>query len=207
MNNYKFTTNWFNTQVGIDTIFTLDIKNEFHVLEIGSFEGRSTVWFLDNILSHSNSTITCVDPWTKYTQDTDSFNSYFKETTKWNFTNSKDLFLYNIKESGNKDKVIIKHGFSHELLPTLITEKKQYDFIFIDGNHTAPFVLTDTIMSWYTLKPGGIMVFDDYIWPFADVKNLPTTTPKIAVDSFIVVFKDYLEVLFMGDRVAIKKIK
>jgi hypothetical protein len=82
----------------------------------------------------------------------------------------------------------------------------QADFIFIDGNHTAAFVLTDALMSWYTLKPGGIMVFDDYLWGAPDTKNSSTTTPKLAVDSFISVFKDYLEVLFTGPRVAIKKL-
>ena len=205
MKNYKYTENWFSSQVGIDKIFTLNIENELHILEIGSFEGKSTVWFLD-ILSHPNSTITCIDPWTKYTQDTDSFNSYFKENARWDFTSSKDLYLHNIKESGNENKVIIKHGFSHELLPNLITENKEYDFIFIDGNHTAAFVLTDALMSWYTLKPGGIMVFDDYLWGAPDTKNSSTTTPKLAVDSFISVFKDYLEVLFTGPRVAIKKL-
>lgn len=61
-------------------------------------------------------------------------------------------------------------------------------------------------MSWYTLKPGGIMVFDDYLWGAPDTKNSSTTTPKLAVDSFISVFKDYLEVLFTGPRVAIKKL-
>lgn len=206
MKNYKFTANWFNTQEGINKIYNLDIKSELHILEIGSFEGKSTVWFLDNILSHPNSTITCIDPWTKYTQDSDSFNSYSKENTKWDFTTHKDTFLYNIEESGQKDKVIIKHGFSHELLPFLITKNLQYDFIFIDGNHTSPFVLTDALMSWYTLKPGGIMVFDDYQWEqYADVKS-KTTTPKLAIDSFIEVFKDYLEVLFIGPRAAIKKL-
>lgn len=37
-------------------------KQDTHLLEIGSYEGRSAVWFLENILTHPSSTITCIDP-------------------------------------------------------------------------------------------------------------------------------------------------
>ena len=47
------------------------------------------------------------------------------------------------------------------------------------------------------------MIFDDYLW--GDVNS--TTAPKIAVDSFISCFKDYIEVIWSDYRLAIKKIK
>jgi hypothetical protein len=31
-------------------------------LELGSYEGRSTVWMLESLLTHPQSHITCVDP-------------------------------------------------------------------------------------------------------------------------------------------------
>ena len=33
------------------------------VLEIGSYEGRSAVWLLQEILTHPESRLTCVDIW------------------------------------------------------------------------------------------------------------------------------------------------
>lgn len=32
------------------------------ILEIGSFEGRSAVWFLENVLTHPSAQLVCVDP-------------------------------------------------------------------------------------------------------------------------------------------------
>lgn len=202
MKNYKFTQDWFDPKE-FNLVLPKEINEEFHILEIGSFEGKSTIWFLENILKNSRSTITCVDPWTKYNQDNDSFNSYTKDHTEWDFTETKNLFLHNINQSGYEHKVKINQGLSHNILPKLIIENKKYDFIFIDGNHTSPFVLTDTIMSWYLLKKDGILMFDDYLWG-----NITSTdSPKLAIDSFVKCFEDYLNIIHSDYRFAIKKIK
>lgn len=201
MKKYKYTEDWFDSK-DLEQFLLTNNQEELHILEIGSFEGKSTIWFLENILQNPNSTITCVDPWTSYSQDSKSFESYSKENARWDFTTHKDTFLYNIKESGQKNKVIVNQGFSYNVLPKLITQNKQYDIIFIDGNHVAPFVLTDSVLSWYLLKKGGIMIFDDYLWTF---QSGGTLTPKLAVDSFISNFKDYCNVIWDGYRKAIKK--
>jgi predicted O-methyltransferase YrrM len=205
MKNYKFTENWF-TDDGLLVLKNLDVTKELHILEIGSFEGKSTVWFLDNILQNKNSTITCVDPWMNYSQDQDSLNSYFKEENEWdlNERKTKEIFLHNIVESGDSGKVIIRQGFSDKVLPSLITEQKTYDIIFIDGNHTAPYVMMDSVMSWPLLKKGGIMIFDDYAWGLYK----PTTLrPKESVDYFMLSFSDYIEEIYCNDQRVIKKIK
>ena len=61
----------------------------------------------------------------------------------------------------------------------------------------------DSVLSWNLLKPGGILIFDDYLWMPDSYKSL---TPKLAVDSFIEVFEDYVEVILDKYRKAIKKI-
>ena len=203
MKNYKYTENWFDYS-GFDQLPFFNTKEEIHILEIGSFEGKSAVWFLENYLQNPKSTITCIDPWTNYSQDDNSFNSYNSNNAEWDFTNHKKTFLHNIFESGCFDQVNINHGFSHEILPQLINAKKQYDFIFIDGNHTAPFVLTDAIMSWYLLKVNGVMSFDDYLWSY---QTGDTITPKLAVDSFVSNFNDYIQVIDNSIRKTIKRIK
>jgi predicted O-methyltransferase YrrM len=205
MKNYKFTENWFESD-DLNKFTPKGTQKELHILEIGSFEGKSTVWFLENLLQNQNSSITCIDPWTSYSQTNDSFESYNSENTEWDFKNHKNTFLYNIKESGFENKVNIIQGFSHEILPELI-HKKKFDIIFIDGNHTAPFVITDAVFSWYMLKPDGLLIFDDYQW--GKSKNLVGTTlaPKLAIDSFVDCFSDYLEVIHKEWRLAIRKIK
>ena len=153
MKNYKFTENWFESD-DLDKFTPKGTQKELHILEIGSFEGKSTVWFLENLLQNQNSSITCIDPWTSYSQTNDSFKSYNSENTEWDFKKHKNTFLHNIKESGFENKVNIIQGFSHEILPELI-HKKKFDIIFIDGNHTAPFVITDAVF----VKPRWITYF------------------------------------------------
>ena len=85
MKNYNYTVDWFGGGEDLKQIIKFDSESELHILEIGSFEGRSTIWFLENLLKNPKSTITCVDPWTSYSQNSDSFNSYNTEGTEWNF--------------------------------------------------------------------------------------------------------------------------
>lgn len=199
--DYKFTESWFSHH-DLDR-FVPKTTDKIKMLEVGSFEGRSTVWFLENILLNDNSTITCVDPWTTYSQNSDTFNSYFTSESEWDFRNHKRTFLHNIYNSGSMEKVNIIQDSSHLALPKMITNGEKFDIIFIDGNHTSPFVITDCIMSWYLLNKGGLMIFDDYLW--GDVSS--TNSPKIAIDSFVNCFKDYIEVVWSDYKFAIKRIK
>tara|TARA_R110000803_G_C11859309_1_gene306941 strand:- start:65 stop:691 length:627 start_codon:yes stop_codon:yes gene_type:complete len=208
MKNYHYTENWFYPRpllgsASEDLASNLPVNDtqERHILEIGSFEGKSTIWFLENLLQNNNSTITCIDPWTSYSQDTNSFNSYNKSDAEWDFTSHKETFLYNISQSGVESKTIVKQGYSTEIIPQLILEQKQYDIIFIDGNHTAPFVLMDAVLSWNCLKSEGVMIFDDYTWGNGRLG------PQLAIDSFINIFTDYCDIVYSGYRKAIKKIK
>ena len=61
MKNYNYTVDWFGRGEDLKQIIKFDSESELHILEIGSFEGRSTIWFLENLLKNPKSTITCVD--------------------------------------------------------------------------------------------------------------------------------------------------
>jgi predicted O-methyltransferase YrrM len=201
MKNYIYTQNWFESK---DLESFLEKKNvEINILEIGSFEGKSTIWFLENILLNEKSTITCVDPWVSYSQDHDSFISYDKTIYEWNCEDAKSTFLHNIELSGYQNKVIVEQGLSKDVLLKLILSKNKYDIIFIDGNHTSPFVLIDSILSWYLLKKDGLIIFDDYLW--GEINS--TISPKLAIDSFINCFGDYIEVIWSDYKKVIKRIK
>ncbi len=198
MNKFKYTENWFaDFPQGFFDERT-NPKDELHFLEIGSYEGKSTVWFLDNLLHHAKSTITCIDPWLPYTQ-------VDNKKVEFDLKGIKNNFLHNIKMSGQADKVIVKEGLSGELLLDPHVRSKKYDLIFIDGNHTAKFVLEDAVLSWGLLKMGGIMVFDDYLWMVEHSRK--RLRPKMAIDSFCDCYGDYLKVIHQEYRLALKKIK
>jgi len=68
--NMSYSKNWF-----VPTNFETSLhhfKNTANVnfLKIGSFEGQSTNYFVHNFLTGANSSITCVDPWIKYSEAT-----------------------------------------------------------------------------------------------------------------------------------------
>jgi hypothetical protein len=80
--------------------------------------------------------------------------------------------------------------------------RRRFDFIYIDGSHIAKDVLTDACMAWPLLKSGGIIVFDDYMW--GDSRDI-LHRPKIAIDSFVNVFAEHLEVVAAGYQLAVRK--
>jgi predicted O-methyltransferase YrrM len=209
MIRYNFSQDWFSSD-DLKTILPINTNKEIHVLEIGSFEGKSTVWFIENILKNNKSSITCIDPWVNFIQNENSIETYTNkivENPPFNIDfiqqNIKQTFLQNIENTGHKSKVQVIQGLSHEELPKLLSNKLKFDIIFIDGNHTAPFVLTDSIMSWFLLKNGGIMIFDDYLWNPKDYSEI--NKPKMAIDSFISIFSEQCSVILDDYRKAIIK--
>jgi predicted O-methyltransferase YrrM len=208
MTNYNFSRDWFSSN-DLREILPIDTNEEIHFLEIGSFEGKSTVWFIENILKNDKSSITCIDPWMNFIQNENSINTYTNKPVEnppfsvdFIQENIKQTFLSNIKKTEFKSKVQIIQGFSHEELPRLLCNGSKFDIIFIDGNHTASFVLTDAVMSWYLLKKGGIMIFDDYLW---NLGLSELNSPKISIDSFIYIFKEQCDIILDGYRKAIIK--
>ena len=90
-----------------------------------------------------------------------------------------------------------------------------YDIIYIDGDHGAIAVLSDVILSFTSLKVGGMLIFDDYQWEEAinyidksielSEEEISRLQPKIAIDSFINVFADQFDILHKDYQVIIRK--
>jgi hypothetical protein len=149
-------------------------------------------YFIDNFLNGSNSFITCIDPWIKYSDSTitkmDGWDNLINE-------NTYDIFINNT--FAQRNKIIIKRGLSCDILPTL---DKIYDFIYIDGDHSEKAVWIDAINSFKILRNNGIMIFDDYTW------NTGDKSPKIAIDKFLNEYKNYIQIISINYQVIIKKI-
>ena len=108
-------------------------RPKLRFLEIGSYEGRSACWWLDNVLTHVTSSLTCVDPFIAH--DTQG-----------------DLFDFNVAASGAQQRVKKVKAFSFEVLRTL--PKSSFDFVYIDGSHFAADVAKDALLGWPLLKIG-----------------------------------------------------
>lgn len=82
-------------------------------------------------------------------------------------------------------------------------ERKEFlDLVYIDGNHMAKYVLEDAVNSFYMLKDGGFMIFDDYGWG----KEGPEfRRPDLGINSFCYAYQKHIDVLFVNWQVIIRK--
>jgi predicted O-methyltransferase YrrM len=158
------------------------------MLEIGSYEGRSTLWFLNNILKHPSSSITCIDTFEGSNEHDESLK-----------TDIFQSFVHNIQEY--KNKVHILKGKSYDILKIFPSIEK-FDIIYIDGSHFSHNVLEDAILSFSLLKKGGYMIFDDYMWE--DITSL--NMPKIGIDAFLQCYKGQYAFCYASYQLTIQKI-
>jgi predicted O-methyltransferase YrrM len=177
---------WFSGNISNFVATTKYLGTINSILEIGSNEGRSSCWMLANMLSPTGE-FTCIDPFvSKRALSAFDFDEIIEDRTLEN------RFRANINEvKKNTQSVRIKPTLSFLGLAELIVERNQYDFIYVDGSHTAEEVLADVVMSFGLLRKGGIMIMDDYLW-----NHVPEglDRPKMSIDSFINMFARKLDI-------------
>lgn len=147
-------------------------------LEIGALYGAASVYILETFCKGSNSHL--------YIMDLNT-NDYIENNIK---PYSNVTYLQGCSEDTMR-------GFSHNG-----KSKEFLDFVYIDGNHMAKNVLEDAVNAFYYLKPGGIMVFDDYGWAHHEPEHVQ---PKTGIDAFIYAYRAYLEEVHVGWQVILRR--
>lgn len=149
------------------------------MLEIGALEGRSAIWFLENILTGAGSSITCVDVfWGPH----------------------GEAFDRNMVICGRENQLIKLKGRSQDILPTL--QSASFDVIYIDGDHHEQEVWGDASETWRLARPGAVIVFDDYLW---DLQRPLEERPMRAIDRFLAKHRGYYELKYKGYQVIVQK--
>ena len=177
-----FTTDWVtpNEANFRKCMDALSERNKF--LEIGSFEGRSTCWLLQNGLA-SDGTMVCVD------------------TFKPSWYEGGDLleiFTTNVRDAKKKGQILSTFAMdSFKALNQLAQQKTNFDFVYIDGDHSPSGVLTDAVIAWHLLRQGGIMLFDDY-----EYDAEPT---KVGIQGFMQGFVGKYDLVLQNYQLAVKK--
>tara|TARA_A100000164_G_scaffold316968_1_gene297318 strand:+ start:1923 stop:2708 length:786 start_codon:yes stop_codon:yes gene_type:complete len=152
---YNFTDiDWFSPNIPIwDTVLkqTFFNKEKIEYLEIGTYEGRSTIHICENF---KNFKITVVDPYIEYNE----VNSVVKDS------NMEKVFERFKKNSFNfSDRISINRTTSNEFFKK---NKKKFDLIYIDGSHHYLDVKEDLINSIKFININGIIILDDFIWDY-----------------------------------------
>ena len=190
--NTKNYPNWF--QLTAIDYFQLMLKNfkdreNLNFLQIGVYTGDCSRWLLNNVLTKQSSTLTDVDTWEG------SNEAIYKQM---DFLDVENVYDEKVSKYNN---VIKYKGTSESFLTTV--KQDSFDFIYIDGDHTADAVYQDALLSFKALKVGGIMAFDDYLW-----KNDPECTklePKIGIDKFLQEHLDKISIRIFLNQVWLSK--
>lgn len=192
--SYEFTQHWFQWGEQVWPQLIPYMAGRKGCLEIGSFEGRATVWMAENILE-GQSYITCIDTWQGGEEHADldmgSVEKRFDHNMNVLKAKYPNLYIDKMKFKSTK-------ALAHLLDRRIST----YDFIYVDGSHVAQDVLTDACMAWPLLNKGGLMVFDDYLW--GNPAN-PLHNPKMAIDAFVTMFGEQIQVMHVGYQFVVRK--
>jgi len=195
LKGYQFSTDWFtrNIEIWEQNLSRFANAHGINMLEIGSWEGRSTCWLLDNILTHDSARITCVDTFAGSFEHKEWYeDSYLKSI--------EERFDFNISRTNASEKVQKIVGNSQKVMRALMLNS--YDIVYIDGSHLAKDVLADALLCWDLVKVGGTIIFDDYDFILADK---PAQNTKNGIDPFLTLFCDNIKVIHKSHQVIIEK--
>jgi predicted O-methyltransferase YrrM len=77
----------------------------------------------------------------------------------------EDVGLANLRRAGYADIIDFHEVFSYQYLSRLTEERVTIDLAFIDGAHTFDYVLVDFFLIDKLLRPGGVVILDDLLYP------------------------------------------
>jgi len=182
--------NWFEGQQYLfeRNLTRLKDKPNLRFLQIGAYTGDASVWLCENILTDKTSSLIDVDTWAG------------SDEREHNSINFESVLEYYEERIAPYKKVIRLKMTSDEYFGG--DNQREFDFIYIDGDHTLSQVSRDAEAAWLLLKSQGIIAFDDYGWG----KDMPEhLTPKPAIDTFLAKYAGEYDLLTQEYQVWVQK--
>jgi hypothetical protein len=192
--------NWF-AKSAIDNFATYLIQDtglpNLKYLQLGAFTGDASAWLMDNILTDDTSYLTDVDTWEGSDED---------EHKSMDFDDVMNTYLNRLGDYEKYSRCYNYRTTTTKFLLSRLAEQKEhlveYDFIYIDADHTTVGVLMDAELSWPLLKSGGIMAFDDLTW---GVDLPPSQSPKAGILLFAERHSQEFDLIVANTQYWIKK--
>jgi predicted O-methyltransferase YrrM len=183
---------------------TSNIKEINLCLEIGCFEGLTSNYIVENLLSQSGKLI-CVDPlkeaYIEGDLDEDDVRSNNSEFSF--FKGQYSRFIENTADKIQSGKIVLYRELSFDFYNERLSEySDSFDLIYIDGDHRPESVYRDAFNCFKLCKVGGIIIFDDYEWR-ANIENKST---KAGIDKFLAEFNGRYNTLARNYQMVIQKI-
>jgi hypothetical protein len=168
---YTFNQTWYDALLNTDLVLctrdeakdlALKPDEKRRIVEIGIYEGASSCFWSDFYMSHPESRLISIDPFTG------SDEHHAKPENYPELAQIELTARGNIAKSDNAAKIEIVKGCSWDVFPELNRRfggEPWIDVLYIDGAHDSASVARDTTLYVPMVKEGGIVIFDDYGHP------------------------------------------
>lgn len=164
---------------------------EINCLQIGTYTGDATMWLFNNILTNTQSTITDVDTWGGSDEEVHK---------KMDWNEVEELYDSRTEQFREDGRLVKVKNTSDNFF---LENPRVFDFIYVDGDHTAMATLKDGLNAFKVLKPGGILAFDDYTWSSGTGDIMKD--PKPGIDAFLLFHKKNISVIEINWQVWVMK--
>jgi hypothetical protein len=160
-----------------------------HWLEIGSFEGGTALWTVENLFAHPDSRITCIDRWAPlsyHDQPIDVVKARGFDRSDFDY---EQTFDHNISDLSC---VIKRKGMPADILPDL--SSNQFHGCYINNLHSVADVMKVARLVLPLMLPWSVIVFDDSQWPIED-------SVRQSVDLLLNEWSSRIVVVYVGCQV------
>ena len=187
MHDYRWSNDWFqNTRYGKRGTLAKESTQQLferllvpmaqaggcrRILELGLAEGRSSIWFMENLMPEL---WVGIDAWQWGRQN---MKEYVQKQEKNFWHNMRELAAaqggtpgalnfpsvnFAWWDIGNTKCQTWKKLSQQWLIEDADDHFDTFDLIYLDGDHTGPGTILDAVLCWRKLAIGGIMIFDDF---------------------------------------------
>jgi predicted O-methyltransferase YrrM len=186
----EFTSDWFSHHIPVWTQLLAPYAGRpVRALEIGSYEGRSAIWLCEQVLTHPDARLTCVDLFSG--DGSRDYSAADGDLLYRRFTANTAPYAARLR---------VLRGESGRLL-RLEPVAPTYHFVYIDGSHKSWHVLEDAILAWRLLEVGGLLLFDDYMGGDPASHHYP----HLGINCFLACHRDALEIVHRGYQLGLRK--
>jgi len=148
----EFSSDWTSWHFPVWTNVLAHLRGRpCDVLEIGSWEGRSAIFFLEFL---PRSRVTCVDTFGGGAEN------HASPTERCQVPLIERRFDANVLGYGPRVEKI--KATSVLALTRLAQSAAAFDLIYVDGSHMRDDVMVDSLLAWRLLRRGGCLIWDDY---------------------------------------------
>lgn len=129
-------------------------------VEIGSWQGKSTVCIAQGLRDKPGAQLTCIDPFDA-SGDAESKDAYDGRAQALNGP-LRRAFEANLAAASVRDVVDVRAGFSHDHVDAI---DESIDLLFLDGDHSYDAIKRDFVEWSPKVKSGGYLAMHDVVHP------------------------------------------